>query len=216
VRGVNLGASSVFTDFDGTITKVDTGVHVMERLAPSGWRALESLYDSGEIGSRECITREWSMISADRSLIEAVSHEVTLDEGLISLAEFLRAEGAELTILSDGFGLRVEEVGKWAGVPVVSNRVDWTTRSIVFPFGDASCECALCGVCKKAPIRDAKRRGRITILVGDGESDMKAATEADVVFAKDRLALWCAAEGVRFLSFSSLGDVLEQLRASTS
>jgi 2-hydroxy-3-keto-5-methylthiopentenyl-1-phosphate phosphatase len=204
---MELASSSVFVDFDGTITDVDTCVHLLDRLAPPEWREIEVLYDAGVIGSRECIAREWSLLAGDRSEIEAVSREVGIDEGLSALVEFLRSAGAEVTIVSDGFGLRVVEIAKWAGVGVMSNLVDWESGSVVFPNGDPSCECALCGECKRAPIRDARRRGRTTILVGDGASDIKAAAEADIVFAKNRLADWCEAQGLPFLRFSSLGEV---------
>jgi 2-hydroxy-3-keto-5-methylthiopentenyl-1-phosphate phosphatase len=202
---------SVFLDFDGTITKADTGVHLLERLAPSKWHDIEALYDSGVIGSRECITREWSLLVADRSVLEELAGEIPIDEGFDVLVRALCSVGAEVMIVSDGFGLRVEEIGEMAGVPVLTNRVDWESGSITFPNGDPSCECATCGVCKKAPIREAKQRGRTTVMVGDGVSDVKAAAEADVVFAKGYLAKWCAERGVPFVPFASLVDVHDRL-----
>jgi 2-hydroxy-3-keto-5-methylthiopentenyl-1-phosphate phosphatase len=62
-------------------------------------------------------------------------------------------------------------------------------------------------VCKQAPIKDAKYRGRTTVLVGDGTSDRKAALLADAVFAKAGLADWCDAFGVPYTRFEMLDDV---------
>ncbi|HXY44834.1 MAG TPA: hypothetical protein VEH29_11650, partial [Acidimicrobiales bacterium] len=84
----------------------------------------------------------------------------------------------------------------------------WT---VTFPNEDPSCECALCGACKRAPMREASARGRTTVLVGDGASDVKAANVADVIFAKDDLAKWCTANGVPFSPFSRLTDVRLEL-----
>ncbi|MGH9029734.1 MAG: HAD-IB family phosphatase [Acidimicrobiales bacterium] len=208
---MELRSSSVFLDFDGTITLADTGVHLMERLAPPSWLEIEARYKSGAIGSRECLVEQWSMLPGDRTLIETVAGEVPVDEGFTGLVEFLRSAGAEVTIVSDGFGIRVGEIAREARIAALTNEVDWASGTILFPNGDPSCECAACGVCKRGPIREAKRRGQNTILVGDGASDMKAAAEADVVFAKDSLAEWCTAAGVAFRRFANLSEVSAQL-----
>ena len=49
------------------------------------------------------------------------------------------------------------------------------------------------------------------MLVGDGASDYKAALLADVVFAKSTLAVWCARNGIVFVPFTTLRDVLDAL-----
>jgi 2-hydroxy-3-keto-5-methylthiopentenyl-1-phosphate phosphatase len=96
-------------------------------------------------------------------------------------------------------------------VPVLTNDVDWTTGRLEFPHEDRCCACSSCGVCKQAPIKDAKYAGRTTVLVGDGASDYKAALLADIVFAKSTLAAWCDRNGIDFVSFSTLRDVLDAL-----
>ena len=212
---MDLSGASVFIDFDGTISLSDTGVHLLDRLAPSSWRTIEDLYDAGVIGSRECMVREWAILNADRAEIEAAAREVPIDDGFVPLIEFLRGAEAEIIIVSDGFGFRAAEVAASAGVPIITNRIEWETRQVVFPYTDPSCECSTCGACKRGPIRKAKRRGRTTILIGDGTSDTKAATEADLVFAKDGLASWCAANDLTFHRFECLSDVLDQLAKST-
>jgi len=90
---------------------------------------------------------------------------------------------------------------------VLTNAVDWSTGVLEFPNLDRCCPCSSCGTCKQAPIKDARRRGRTTVFVGDGVSDRKAALLADVLFAKGRLAEWCDFSGVEFLSFETLADV---------
>ena len=109
------------------------------------------------------------------------------------------AAGAEITVVSDGFGFYVEEACAPLGLEVLTNAVDFSTRELRFPHEDRCCPCSTCGVCKQAPIKDAKYRGQTTVLIGDGASDRKAALLADVVFAKDSLADWCTAFGVAML-----------------
>jgi len=208
---VELGSTSFFLDFDGTITVTDTGVHLLDRLAPPTWHEIEVLYEEGRIGSRECMSREWELLPRDRDAIEAVVRDVALDDGFDALVGYLRSAGAEITILSDGFGFRAREIAREAEIPVLTNSIDWKGHQVIFPDVLRSCPCAECGTCKRAPILAARERGRFAVLVGDGISDVKGADVADFVFAKGELADWCEAHGVGARRFERLSDVLHDL-----
>jgi 2,3-diketo-5-methylthio-1-phosphopentane phosphatase len=203
----DLERTAVFVDFDGTITVTDSGVHLLERLGSSRWRDISDAYARGEIGSRECLLDEWELLPRDEAQLRAAAREVELDPGFAPLLEALRGAGAQVTVVSDGFGFHAEEVCTAIGVPVLTNRVDWATGELEFPHEDRCCPCSTCGICKQAPIKDAQHRGFTTVLVGDGTSDRKAALLADVVFAKGPLARWCARNGVAHISFQTLDDV---------
>ena len=112
-----------------------------------------------------------------------------------------------MCIVSDGFGFYVHDACDGLDIPVLTNEVDWATGALEFPHEDRCCACSSCGTCKQAPVKDATRRGRTTVMVGDGTSDRKAALVADVVFAKGALAGWCATNGVAFHPFATLADV---------
>ena len=204
---LDLTRTSVFLDFDGTVTSVDTGVHLLERLAPPEWREVDAEYLRGEIGSRVCLLDEWDLLPHDEARLRAELSDVALDPDAGALIADLRAAGAEVLVVSDGFGFFATDVAAALGVPILTNTVDWTTGRLEFPHEDRCCACSSCGVCKQAPIKDAKYQGRSTVLVGDGASDYKAALLADVVFAKGTLAEWCARQGVPFTPFTTLADV---------
>jgi 2,3-diketo-5-methylthio-1-phosphopentane phosphatase len=212
---VSLDRAAVFCDFDGTLTTADVGVHVLERLAPPEWHEVEAEYDAGEIGSRICLLEEWDLLPRDESAIRAAAGEVGLVPGAIELLAALRAAGAEVTIVSDGFGFYVEQLLGDAparlGVQVMTNAVDWASGALSFPHEDRCCACSSCGTCKQAPIKDARHRGLTTVLIGDGTSDRKAALVSDVVFATGPLARWCAGNGVTFEPFTTLADVARAL-----
>ena len=208
---LDLARTSVFLDWDGTVTVVDTGVHLLERLGPPAWRDLDDAYRRGEIGSRECLARQWALLPAEEARLRAVAAEVPLDPGFGALAAGLRAAGAEVTVVSDGWGFYLEEACAALGLAVLSNTVDWSTGDLRFPHRDRCCPCDTCGTCKQAPVRDARRRGRRTVFVGDGVSDRKAALLADVVFAKGDLAEWCDDLDVPYRPFGALDDVRRAL-----
>ena len=201
----------MFLDFDVTITQADTGVYLLERLAPPEWRLISDAYGRGEIGSRECLLDEWDLLPKEEAKLRAVVDEVPLDPGARPLVEVLRAAGADVLIVSDGFGLGVDDIAADLEVPVLSNTVDWATGRLEFPHEDRCCPCSTCGTCKQAPIKDARHRGRRTVLVGDGTSDRKAALLADLVFAKGALADWCERSGVAHRRFERLAEVQRAL-----
>jgi len=204
---LDLARTAVFVDFDGTITTVDSGVYALQRLAPGAWEELSEAYARGEIGSRECLLDEWDLLPRDETLLREVAREVEIDLGFAALVEGLRAAGADVTVVSDGFGYYATEVCEPIGVRVLTNSVDWATGELQFPHEDRCCPCSTCGVCKQAPIKDAQHSGLTTVLIGDGTSDRKAALLADVVFAKGSLQRWCAMNDVRHIAFDTLAEV---------
>jgi HAD superfamily phosphoserine phosphatase-like hydrolase len=204
----DLSTTTVFLDFDGTVTTVDSGVHLLSRLVDETvWRPVDDAYVRGEVGSRECLVREWAMLPRDEALIRAVADDVVVDPGFEPLVSSLRDAGAEVVVVSDGFGFLAREVCARVGVDCVTNDVDWSTFALTFPNEDRCCPCSTCGTCKQAPIKAARARGRRTVLVGDGASDRKAAVLVDLLSAKDGLAFWCDDAGVPYEWFDCLDDV---------
>ncbi len=209
---IDLTSSSVFLDFDGTVSLADTVVHLLDRMVGDSWHEIEDLYDNGEIGSRECLQRQWALLPTDdEDRLRAVADEVALDAHFEILVDALLDEGAEVSIVSDGFGFIALDAGAAAGIPVVTAAVDWSTGSLTFPNEDPSCPCARCGTCKPAALRRAAARGRRTIFIGDGTSDRLVAPEADLLFATDDLARWCDDNRVPYQPFLSLGEVAARL-----
>ena len=207
---LDFKSTSVFLDFDGTISTKDIGVHLMERLTDSSWLGIEDLYEHGLIGSRECMLREWALLPvSDESLLRSVAAEVPIDPDFPVLVRGLLRMGAEVTVVSDGFGFYVEDAVSPCGVPVVTAQVDWTTGSLTFQ--DTECPCSECGTCKRAPVHEAALRGRTTVFVGDGNSDRHVAPLVNRLYAKDTLVAWCDANGVSYRSFRSLRDVAQDL-----
>ncbi len=205
--GLDLARAAVFLDFDGTITHADSGVYLLQKLGTGDWQATSEAYASGEIGSRECLLDEWEMLPHDEAQLRATAREIELDPGFVPLLDALRHAGAQVSVVSDGFGFFAEEVCAPLGVPLLTNTVDWDTGELVFSHEDRCCPCSTCGVCKQAPIKDAKHAGLTTVLVGDGTSDRKAALLSDVVFAKGALAQWCAVSGIPHVPFETLDEV---------
>ena len=121
---VDLTRTSVFLDFDGTITTVDADVHLLDRLAPAEWREIDDEFRRGEIGSRVCLLDTWDLLEPDEAAMRSVYREVAIDPDTRELLEALRAAGADVMVVSDGFGFYAREVCAELGVPVLTNDVD--------------------------------------------------------------------------------------------
>ena len=159
---------------------------------------------------------QWDMLPHDEGLLRDVAREVPLDPGFAPLLEALRGAGAEVTVVSDGFGFYVHERCAPFAVDILTNEPDFATGRLEFPHEAHGCACSSCGTCKQAPVKDARYRGRTTVLVGDGTSDAKAALLCDVVFAKAELGSWCARAGVAFTPFDTLAEVAAELLGTES
>jgi 2-hydroxy-3-keto-5-methylthiopentenyl-1-phosphate phosphatase len=145
------------------------------------------------------------MLPHDVALLHAVAAEIPLDPYLDALIARMAVLGVEATVVSDGFGFWAEHV--IAGrLPVITNRI--VGDRLTFPHQNPTCPCDSCGVCKPAVVLAARSRGRTTVVIGDGTSDIRAAAVADVVFAKDSLAQWCRDHDRPHVPFTDLGDVL--------
>lgn len=200
---------AVFCDFDGTISTCDIGRVLLEQFADESWRHISADFHAGRIDSREALVGEFECFRRplDEVAMRAAARAVPLDPGFGPLVAAMATAAVEFTVVSDGWGFYVEEVCAPLGVHVLTNSIDFVDARLDFPHTDACCPCTSCGVCKQAPIRDARRRGLMTVLIGDGASDRKAAMIADVVFAKEELALWCEEAGVAYRRFETLVEV---------
>ena len=66
---LDLTRTSVFLDFDGTITTIDADVHLLDRLAAAEWRAIDEEFRRGEIGSRVCLLDDWDLLPPDEAAL---------------------------------------------------------------------------------------------------------------------------------------------------
>lgn len=203
------GGLSVFLDFDTVVSSEHVGEYLLDRLAPGRWRdEVAEPIQQGWIGGRIVSEQQWRLLPQNRTLLTSVASEVPLDPGFGPLVGRLRAAGAEVTVVSDGFGFYVGRACAPFDVHVLANTVDFTQGTLEYPYLDRCCSCLTCGMCKQAPIKEAKERGRTTVFAAGAASDRKAALLADVLFARGTLADWCSTFGVPFRSLDSLEAIV--------
>jgi 2,3-diketo-5-methylthio-1-phosphopentane phosphatase len=205
-----------FCDFDGTIVTRDTCVELCERFADAKvWRALEDQWQERKIGSMEMARAVLATIDVPLSeILRHLEHEEVC-AGFTDFARHCESNTFPLIILSDGYEAIIQRILARLGLslPVyanslIDNSVDGDVR-ITADFPHANPECTRCACCKKtiiARIMAAQVRPARSVLIGDGRSDLCAAGCVDQVYAKDRLAEYCAEEGIPFTLWKNFWD----------
>lgn len=219
----------ILSDFDGTISLIDTGLAMMETLPPRenelAWE-IEYAWRRGEIDSMEGLREQWRLMTMTPDELWAFIDTLELDEGFFDLLRLARERQAGLAILSDGLDFYVRRHMATRGVAICAD--DACLRSpdcltcyanattvtvagvnITFPYAN---DCGQCGNCKAEHLFRLRRGFARTIYIGDGHSDLCAARYADVLFAKDALAEDCRQAGRPFIPFHSFAEILRTIR----
>ena len=200
----------VVADFDGTVTREDVMVILLNHFTGDRWHAIEEDLDAERIGTREAVRREFELIDAPReAMLEVAEREAEMDPGFPSFAAFLQGRGIGLEIMSEGLDFYVEHLlRKWGvDVPLRTNRAVWEDGALGIEYPYADNTCTLCGTCKMRRVLQLKAAGKDVAYVGDGHSDLCPAVESHAVFAKGHLARLCDREEIPYERYETFADV---------
>ena len=204
----------LFFDFDNTITLGDVLDTVIERFsATTAWREWETAWQEGRMTTRECLHRQIGDLRVSSAELLRFVSAVAIDPAFAEIVAWAARNQVDLTIVSDNFSTLIHEILRCNGlptIPVFANELTFREDQpeAHFPLRDPA--CLRCAHCKAQHLRGVADRTRI--YVGDGLSDVCPALVADIVFAKDSLALEMTRRGLPFRPFRSLIDVHEFLQ----
>lgn len=210
---------AIFTDFDGTLSDHDTiDLLVEKHLGADYARSVNERLVGGQLTVRAALQEEFARLSLSAAEIErTLLAGVRLDPALPRLAEFARQREIPFAILSSGMDLLIAPLLAAAGCAAVTlrcNRLHCRPQGggwrLAIEFLDDSDN----GHDKAAELRAARREGRRVIYLGDGFTDVECAREADVLFAKRRLARHCDREGIAYHPLTSCAQVIDYLLAA--
>jgi 2-hydroxy-3-keto-5-methylthiopentenyl-1-phosphate phosphatase len=207
----------VLCDFDGTISKIDTAEFVLCMFARGDWRAIDALFEKGDITLEECLKRQFSLVRASRKqILNALESVVTLRLGFEEFARYCKARGIPLVIVSAGLDFVVKhflEVKHLQNlVTIYMPKTKGTPNGIEFRFPRRFYRTSV--DFKHDLARRYKDKGFRVISVGNGSADLAAAKEADLAFAirGSRLEELCEKDKIPFKRISSFLELLEFIR----
>jgi 2,3-diketo-5-methylthio-1-phosphopentane phosphatase len=202
----------ILCDFDGTISREDVTDSVLERFALDGWEDIEDEWKAGSIGSRECMLRQVELIRASQADFDRHLDHVEIDPTFPAFVKQCRRAGVPLTVVSDGLDYSIRRVLGRHGLddlPIMANHLDILGGGryrLAFPYANEACVGAS-GTCKCKIAENKPGQRDLRLLIGDGTSDMCAASSVDMVFAKDKLLTHCRERGLPFVAFRDFAQV---------
>jgi 2-hydroxy-3-keto-5-methylthiopentenyl-1-phosphate phosphatase len=210
----------IFSDFDGTITRLDVTDAILEKYADPSWREVEEQWLRGDIGSRECFERQAALVRVTAKQLNALIDAIPLDPDFTAFFRFLKDRQLPFYIVSDSFDYVIRRVLKRVGAngELRNGRHLFSTGlqleagglRALFPHSDHGCDHG-CATCKPAVIRQLRKKQQPVVFIGDGLSDRFAVEEADVVFAKQELLAYCRERGMACRPFETFGEVQKEL-----
>jgi 2,3-diketo-5-methylthio-1-phosphopentane phosphatase len=208
----------IFCDFDGTIAKVDTTDLVLTRLADPAWEDLEGRWTRGEITAAECMRGQVALIGGDEAALDAVLDSVELADGFVEFVAWCQGNAVPLTVVSDGVDRFIGRILGRHGLdhlPVVANRLAGSAgaRSLEQPWSRAGC-AAGSGVCKCQVAAAEAPADDFMVFIGDGRSDFCVSGRADLLFARDKLAVYARSRAVPHHAFSDFHTITTTLAAA--
>lgn len=204
----------ILCDFDGTISLQDTTDVLLENFADEGWQEIETLWEQGKIGSKECMQRQIALLNVNKASLEHFVQKIKIDESFIEFVKLTKYYGIPLTIVSDGLDMVIRCVlAKYnlMHVPVIANQLQQLSETrwqLSFPNASKICE-SQSGTCKCKVSN--KHKQYKTILIGDGRSDFCLSERADYVYAKTSLLKHCQKNKINHVAFQSFDEISASL-----
>jgi len=205
-------AATVFCDFDGTVTSVDTFDAVAARAAPELWADLKAQLFQFDITLLQGMQALADALTPQdlEAMVAHMGEYAPRPCFLPFLAELERA-GLPFVLVSGGLVPLVEAV-----LGPHRHRLDQLIAAEVLshlggglrfasPFANGQ------ELVAKAEVVKRYGRGR-SVVIGDSITDLGMAEVADLVFAREPLSGWLEQRGIAFHSWDSFADVEVVLR----
>jgi len=223
-RPGSLAHVLIVLDYDGTVTTHECNEIALTAAVGDAWRPFEEMVRRGEIGHAECFDRQVRLVDVPReAFVRGLVDAAAPTPGLREFLAVAAAGGARVVVLSAGFREAIEAAWRRDGLP----SVEIVASELVGADGDGGGppyrigfnpqlgDCERCGPlsCKATVLRAWRRPGDVVWVFGDGDSDFCPAREADLVFARGRLAELAEGAGLpwRRLDFAAAAGELAGL-----
>lgn len=222
----------VFTDWDGTVTLQDSNDYLTENIGFGKPKRLEINDDilDGKISFRDGFREMLESINTPfPECIDYLLKNIQLDPGFKDFYQWCAAEGIPVIVVSSGmkpiiYALLKNLVGDEAikNIEIFSNDVEENPKAAggwEIVYKDPESEF---GHDKSKSIREyleARYKDPahypLMFYCGDGVSDLSAAKETNLLFAKHGkdLIKYCIREGIPYTEFESFADIFAKTKA---
>jgi 2-hydroxy-3-keto-5-methylthiopentenyl-1-phosphate phosphatase len=203
----------IFCDFDGTIAVHDTFVGAAELYAPGLWAELKLELYSFRMSLREAITKLLAGMPADcYPKLADYARDQPIRAGFAEFLEFLDGQNVPIVVVSGGVRSMVETtlapyLDRLAGVYAVNVEPQGAGLSGKSPFESDTEMLAKYRVIEQFAPREA-------ILIGDSITDLEAALQVPLVFARSHLIDYLTQQQKSFVPWSDFFEIRDYLAQS--
>jgi len=207
----------VYIDFDNTVTKVDVLSQLIERFSINDeWKVLERAWKSEEITAKECLLGQVESVRIFQWELDEYLKTIEIDPYFLKLIEFLREKAIGFSIVSDNFEPIIKTILDYngiKGVTVYGNHLKVFRNRLYLSFPYQNPHCHFCAHCKKVHFENELHSMKDPIIyIGDGQSDICPAKEADIVLAKGVLLRYFKKNKLSCVEFKNLDQVYAYLK----
>ncbi|KAJ5493920.1 hypothetical protein N7463_010007 [Penicillium fimorum] len=221
----------IFSDFDGTIFLQDTGHVLVDNLGcGAAYRnKLEEQFKTGERTFRDISDDMWGSLSIPfGDGFELMEKNLELDSGFREFHQYCVAEGFPFNVISAGLKPVLQRTldiflgeKEASSIQIVANDLKAPGGIPWKPVWRDNTES---GHDKGASVNQARVKAQsecevdeipLIVFIGDGVSDLAAAREADVLFARRGLRLeeYCIEHGIEYTPFDDFSQIKKEVEA---
>ena len=198
------------SDFDGTISKEDFYIVMMDKYFPEG-RELFKRWRAGELKDIDFLSSIFQSINQEEGTIIEDILNIPIDEYVPDFIKRVQNSGADFYILSAGTDYYIHHLLKEYGienVKVFSNRGFYRDRNVYMDINpDEWHYSERYGIDKSKVIQKLKEQYEAVYFAGDSEPDSHPAVYADMTFAKSVLQDMLREKKVPFISVQDFKEV---------
>jgi 2-hydroxy-3-keto-5-methylthiopentenyl-1-phosphate phosphatase len=205
---------TIFIDFDGTITRVDTCNAMLKAFASDGWQEINEQWERGELATQACARQLFQLFKTDMDGIKRLMRNIEIDPSFKDFLNLCRRKNYQVYVLSDGYDICIETVFENNGIklPYYANKLIYG-QAFQIQSPNINLSCGNCGTCKTRLMAELTEPGSQVVYIGDGYSDMCPVKNADLVFAKGTLYQFCLEQGISAIRYHTFGDIRSYLSA---
>lgn len=218
---------AIFSDFDGTIFHQDTG-HILfdhHGCGPERRETLDEMISTGEKSFRGASEEMWGSLNVTlEEGFKTMEKHLTLDTGFRDFFNYSVKYNIPFNVISAGLKPLLRHVldetlgkEKSAKIGIVSNDAHISEDGSVWtPKWRHDCELGHDKALSIKEFKDShKSQTPLVVFIGDGVSDLAAASQADVLFARKGLKLeqYCQKNKIPYIPYNSFKDIQTELEA---
>ena len=207
----------IVSDFDGTITDRDGLYNFIQLYAKGNWQKIEEDWANGKISSKECLDKEFELVPnlSEELIDQFINKEISIDSTFVDFFKYIQDKNINFYIVSDGIDYFIERIlnkYKIENINVISNHGYFLNNKFIIEYPNSNSCCKNnAGTCKCSVISNLRKEFQTIYYIGDGVSDYCVAGNADILFAKSRLADYCKQKNIKFYNYNNFKNIIDNI-----